>query len=211
MQVKTEESVFEAVKLWINDDFETKCEYIYELLKQVRLVYVERDYLTNEVSAYPARNFSQECQQLIQNALEHQLSAGERDEPTFGQTVERGYPEGKILLFAGNKIEEKVDEEGTIVLQVVNRFDCLVDDGYEEIANFNIARKFFGTTIVKGKFFITNGSNKDCKRILKNVEVYSCEDNETLSIVPLNTERSHHGCCSRVRLPKCYPCVRLQW
>ena len=63
------------------------------------------------------------------------MSAGERGGTFFWQTVKRGYPEGKVVLFTGNEIEAKLDEKGNIVLQVVNRVDCLVHDGYEEKAN----------------------------------------------------------------------------
>ena len=197
LQVKSEESVFEAVKIWINYDFKERCYHIHDLLEQVRLVNVNYEYLINDVSVFPACCCPQKslklldnalkCQQLVQKALNYHLFP---EEPSVLNAIERGYPEGKVLLFAGDELE------GSNLSQVINSIDCFDQYGCKEIAKINIARVNFGTATVKGECFVTGGLREDYETYLNDVEVYSVGDNETYSAAPMNVARSTHGCCA---------------
>ena len=68
LNCQSEELVFDAVTAWVNEQYEERCQYIFELLQQVRLALVEPSYLLNVVAEFRDCESSLECEKLIQTA-----------------------------------------------------------------------------------------------------------------------------------------------
>jgi len=90
IDVITEENVFQIILAWIDQDEKERKKYFGELFRQVRLVYVSRDFLYGAIATNYHVRANDGCLDLVKGALEaidsnnfHDLSARPRKAPAI--------------------------------------------------------------------------------------------------------------------------------
>jgi len=68
--VSSEEDVFKAILTWIDHDNGNRKKYFAELFREVRLVYVSRDYLQGVIATIDLVNDNEGCMGLVKDAME---------------------------------------------------------------------------------------------------------------------------------------------
>ncbi|XP_078347631.1 kelch-like protein 40 [Oculina patagonica] len=69
INVNTEEDVFKIILAWIDHDKDNRKKYFAELFRQVRLVYVSRDFLCNDISTNDLVNDNEDSLALVEEAM----------------------------------------------------------------------------------------------------------------------------------------------
>ena len=69
IDVSSEEDVFKIILSWIDHDKSERKKYFADLFRQVRLVYVSRDYLFNDIVANDLVNDHECCLELVKDAM----------------------------------------------------------------------------------------------------------------------------------------------
>ena len=70
LHVSTEEDVFSIILAWINHDKNNRRSHFPELFRQVRLVYISRDFLCNDVVTNELVKNNEDCLELAKGAIE---------------------------------------------------------------------------------------------------------------------------------------------
>ena len=73
INVSAEEDVFEIILAWINRDRGERKKYFAELFRQVRLVYVSRDFICRDIATNDFVTAHDECLDLVKTALKGQF------------------------------------------------------------------------------------------------------------------------------------------
>ena len=69
INVTAEENVFKIILAWIDHDKSQRKKYFSELFRQVRLVYVSRDFLCNDVVTNDLVNDNRDCLRCVADAI----------------------------------------------------------------------------------------------------------------------------------------------
>ena len=69
IQVSAEEEVFNIILLWIDHDKSKRKKYFSELFRQVRLVYVSRDFLSSDIVTNDLVKENEDCLKIVKDAL----------------------------------------------------------------------------------------------------------------------------------------------
>ena len=70
IDVSAEEDVFQIITLWIDHEKSERKKYFAELFREVRLVYVSRDFLHSDVVTNDLVNDNEGCMDLVRHAME---------------------------------------------------------------------------------------------------------------------------------------------
>ena len=77
--VPSEERVYEAVLAWVNHKPETRKKNLPELMENVRLPLLSKDYLIERVKAEPLMEEFSQCKDYIIEALTYHLTLGDKE------------------------------------------------------------------------------------------------------------------------------------
>ena len=184
LEVKLEEHIFEACKLWVEHDIDSRSTSMCELLQHVRLAVVTSEYLSNVIANFPPCKSSTGCQRLIINAEFYHANPSQRSEVDVGNVKPRGFHFRKIYIFNTCSIIS------------------FVNDRYEKIANVTKEDLRRGVAVLEGEIYVTGGYRFDgdpanCNaRCVNEVSIFSPDDKKLTPVAPMNLDRHGHGCCS---------------
>ena len=84
IRVRGEEDVFQAIVKWVEQKGSREREKFFELFRHVRLIYLSRNYVFNEILPHPFVNEDKECAAFVLDAMKEVSSGSE--ECFFAQT-----------------------------------------------------------------------------------------------------------------------------
>ena len=184
LSIQTELEVFEVIKAWINHDYGKRSTHVYELLRQVRLVNIKLDALS-DISEFPPCGSSAECVKRIADARKYKREPSKRGEIVVGETTRRCFSEGKIVIFGGKADVDKRSKQ----------IETFLGGNFCQATNMKFARDKHGAAVLNGNVYITGGCSDGGGR-LESCEVYSLSDNKSTLTTPMTFKRDDHGCCT---------------
>lgn len=93
LNISSEEKVFTAVLNWIKHDLVERKKHIAELISNVRLPLLNREFLMENVETEPLVREDQHCKELLLEAMKYHLLPEQRSSLVSQRTLERK-PEG---------------------------------------------------------------------------------------------------------------------
>ncbi|GBO13346.1 Kelch-like protein 20, partial [Araneus ventricosus] len=121
LNVEREETVFEAVLLWLNQDVAARSEDFHLVLEQVRLPLMSPYYLHDCVASVPAVETSTQCQKLLEEAKLYNLLPDRRHQKSSVRTrPRRSFGISEVVVAVGG-------EDDKVVLRSVECFDPVND------------------------------------------------------------------------------------
>ena len=184
LKVKVEEEVFDACKIWMNENSKIRSEIIFEVLQQVRLALIKPDYLAKVIATFPACQSSVECQQRITNVALYHSSRSKRIKYDVGEVKPRGFRSGKIYTFGEDSFASFFNGKFEKVFDKNMRGQC-----YSKLALLN------GTIYFTGVSCFDPGDEVN-GRTFNDVYAFSTDSQDFKALAPLNYSRTGHGCCS---------------
>ena len=186
LEIASEKDVFDVIVLWIKHDLENRCEYIYELLQQVRLTNLTIPYLNTVIAKYPPCQQSPECQQLIGDVVAYKSNPSRRGEN--GELKPRGHPEATIYIVGKSLINRNVFRTS------FNVVDSFSEGQYHQVANMETEKFGQCAAVLNGKIYLVGGS--DAHGHVNTVDVFTPGDAVTSSSPPMAFKRRFHSCCA---------------
>uniref|UniRef100_UPI0037E8E200 kelch-like protein 10 n=1 Tax=Semicossyphus pulcher TaxID=241346 RepID=UPI0037E8E200 len=155
LNVKQEETVFEAVLSWINHLPQQRRSYISVLLPKVRLGLIATDYLQNRVIENALVKESIGCIPIINDAVTAfmKLRFQRRSEFIFRNLLSRPRLPPSILLVTGGK-------DGIIPASSVEVYDCRADC-WVTVNTDGICRAHHGTAVLHNFVYLIGGCDQD--------------------------------------------------
>ena len=84
IRVRGEEDVFQVIVQWLEEKVCRQSEIFFELFRNVRLVYMSRNYVFKEISPHPLLKYDETCRALVLDAMKVVSSGSETTDATFG-------------------------------------------------------------------------------------------------------------------------------
>lgn len=85
IRVRGEEDVFQAIVKWLEEKECHQREIFFELFRNVRLVYISRNYVFKEIAPHPLLKADDEtCRALVLDAMKAVSSGFDTTDATFG-------------------------------------------------------------------------------------------------------------------------------
>ncbi|XP_065366353.1 kelch-like protein 5 [Calliphora vicina] len=177
LNVPSEQDVFHSLMSWIQHDPAVREKYIPELLALVRLPLLQPSFIMDHVESVCASN---ECQQLVMEALKWHLLPERRSLIASERTKPRKSTVGKLLAVGGMDAHK-----GAISIESY----CPRLDKWTVWKNMSARRLQFGVAVMNDKLIIVGG--RDGLKTLNTVESL---DLNSLAWAPLNPMGTHrHG------------------
>ena len=87
IRVRGEEDVFQVIVKWLEEKVCHQREIFFELFRNVRLVYMSRNYVFKEISPHPLLKDDETCRTLVLDAMKVVSSGSETTDATFGTCI----------------------------------------------------------------------------------------------------------------------------
>lgn len=174
-------TVFTAVLNWIKHDLVERKKHISELISNVRLPLLNREFLMENVETEPLVREDQLCKELLLEAMKYHLLPEQRSSLVSQRTLERK-PEGmKPYIFAVG---------GGSLFAIHN--ECEVynpkTNNWSSIAPMISRRSRAGVASLRKLLWVVGGY--DGENDLSSAECYNPLTNEWRQITPMGTKRS---------------------
>lgn len=181
LNISSEEKVFTAVLNWIKHDLVERKQHIAELISNVRLPLLNREFLMENVETEPLVREDPLCKELLLEAMKYHLLPEQRSSLVSQRTLERK-PEGmKPYVFAVG---------GGSLFAIHN--ECEVynpkTNVWASIASMQHKRSRAGVASLRKLLFVCGGY--DGENDLASAECYNPLTNEWRQITPMGTKRS---------------------
>ncbi|KAF0303651.1 Ring canal kelch [Amphibalanus amphitrite] len=185
LSVANEEKVYECVLRWINYDLPAREQHLADLMSQVRLPLLSRDFLVQQVKKEPLLQPNAACKDFLIEALLYHLSVSNDGGPAVEslRTKPRqpvGLP--KILLVVGGQAPKAI--------RSVEAYD-LKQEKWLSLSEMPIKRCRCGVAVLDGKVYTVGGFN-GCLRI-RTVDLYNPQTDTWQGCVNMEVRRSTLG------------------
>ncbi|XP_055499147.1 kelch-like protein 3 isoform X5 [Leucoraja erinacea] len=181
LTVATEEKVFEAVISWIKYDKEARLEHMANLMENVRLPLLPRDYLVQVMIVVggqaPKAIQSVECYDFKEDRWNQVAEL-----PSRRCRAGVVYMSGRVYAVGGFN--------GSLRVRTVDVYDA-VKDQWTSIASMQERRSTLGAAVLNDLLYAVGGF--DGSTGLSSVEAYNSKINEWFFVAPMNTRRSSVG------------------
>ncbi|XP_077294581.1 ectoderm-neural cortex protein 1-like [Arctopsyche grandis] len=170
--VHSEESVFNAVKLWVNHDDANRKSDLAQLMRFVRLSLLSMEFIVNEVMT-----FCHSCAECMTTIRQEIIN---KNDKSF---VPRETPRRKIqkmALVGGRNID---------MANTIDIFDGLMNS-WTLSKNIGINKSWFASVLVGDWIFIIGGKNSSGQSVT-SVEYIDLKSGEKKPLKPLNQARHH--------------------
>nr|XP_039252170.1 kelch-like protein 5 isoform X1 [Styela clava] len=179
VNVPKEEDMFSAVLLWIQHDIEQRKSLIPELLSNIRLTHVSKEFLADQVQSNPHIYESLECQRQVVDSLMHHLLP-ERH-PSLQSP--RKSTTGQLFAIGGMDSGKGFSSAATIECFDPRRNTWAV------FASMTGRRLQFGVAVLDEKLYLVGG--RDGLKTLNSVECFNPRTKTWNALPPVATHR--HG------------------
>ncbi|XP_037084309.1 ring canal kelch homolog [Pollicipes pollicipes] len=185
LSVANEEKVYECVLRWINYDLPARERHLADLMSQVRLPLLSRDFLVQQVKKEPLLQPNAACKDYLIEALLYHLSISNEGGPAVEslRTKPRqpvGLP--KVLLVVGGQAPKAI--------RSVEAYD-LKQERWHQLSEMPIKRCRCGVAVLDGKVYTVGGFD-GCLRI-RTVDLYNPASDTWQSCVNMEVRRSTLG------------------
>ena len=145
IRVRGEEDVFQAIVKWIEQNGDGEREKFVELFRHVRLIYLPRNYVLNEILTHPLVTDDKACTAFVFDAMK-EVSSG--SEECFFAQVPRNYLK---------------TTEDCLVLSGDTETLCYVpcENNWYQMADKTKSRFMYSSSAYHGKVYINNGPGFD--------------------------------------------------
>ncbi|EDO42382.1 predicted protein [Nematostella vectensis] len=184
LNVKNEEQVFNGVISWVKHDADSRRKYIARLLHHVRLCLLSRECLMMRVETEEMIKGSEECKDLLIEAMKYHLLPEKRMMLECTRSECRR-PSGQVpILFAIG---------GGSLFAIHSECECYDPriDRWCMITPMSTKRARVGVGVVNGCIYAVGGYDGSVD--LATVEVYCPQDNQWSTVTPMGTRRSCLG------------------
>ncbi|XP_077289618.1 kelch-like protein 24 [Arctopsyche grandis] len=171
LNVPSEESVFRAVKLWVNHDNANHKSNLAQLMKSVRLSLLSLEFIVNEVMTFC--NSCAECMTTIRQEIIN------KNDKSF---VSKETPRRKIQKMA------LVGGSNTDMANTIDIFDGL-KNSWTLSKNIGINKYYFASVLVGDWILIIGGVNSSNATVTSEVEYIDLKSGEKKPLKPLNRAR----------------------
>ncbi|XP_077295866.1 kelch-like protein 7 [Arctopsyche grandis] len=178
--VHSEESVFKAVKLWVNHHDANRKKELAPLMRSVRLSLLSMEFLVNEVMT-----FCNSCAQCMTTIRQEIIN---KTDKSFVQRETPRTKGKKMALVGGFDLD---------VANTIDIFDGL-KNSWTLSKNIGINKRSFASVLVGHWIVIIGGDNSSNKAVI-SVEYIDLKSGQKQPLNPLNQARSHF---SAVKLPR---------
>ena len=145
IRVRGEEDVFEAIVKWVEQKGSGEREKFFELFRHVRLIYLSRNYVLNDILPHPLITNEKACTAFVLDTIKH-VSCGS-EECFFAQAPRN------CLKTA----------EDCLVVSGVTKTLCYVahEDKWYQMADKTKSRYLYSASAYHGKLYINHGTGVD--------------------------------------------------
>ena len=145
IRVRGEEDVFEAIVKWVEQKGSGEREKFFELFRHVRLIYLSRNYVLNDILPHPLITNEKACTAFVLDTIKH-VSCGS-EECFFAQAPRN------CLKTA----------EDCLVVSGVTKTLCYVahEDKWYQMADKTKGRYLYSASAYHGKLYINHGTGVD--------------------------------------------------
>ena len=145
IRVRGEEDVFEAIVKWVEQKGSGEREKFFELFRHVRLIYLSRNYVLNDILPHPLITNEKACTAFVLDTIKH-VSCGS-EECFFAQAPRN------CLKTA----------EDCLVVSGVTKTLCYVahEDKWYQMADKAKSRYLYSASAYHGKLYINHGTGVD--------------------------------------------------
>ncbi|CAG9803434.1 unnamed protein product [Chironomus riparius] len=187
LNISSEERVFSAVLNWIKHDLAERKKNIAELISNVRLPLLNREFLMENVETEPLVREDPQCKELLLEAMKYHLLPEQRSILVSQRTLERK-PEGmKPYIFAvGGGSLFAIHNECEVYNPKTNQ--------WAQISPMISRRSRAGVAALTKMLYVCGGY--DGENDLSTAECYNPLINEWKQITPMGTKRSCLGVCA---------------
>lgn len=181
LNISSEEKVFTAVLNWVKHDLVERKKHIAELISNVRLPLLNREFLMENVETEPLVREDHHCKELLLEAMKYHLLPEQRSSLVSQRTLERR-PDGmKQYVFAVG---------GGSLFAIHN--ECEVynpkTNNWAAISPMISRRSRAGVASLRKLLWVVGGY--DGENDLASAECYNPLTNEWRQITPMGTKRS---------------------
>ncbi|XP_055499145.1 kelch-like protein 3 isoform X3 [Leucoraja erinacea] len=184
LTVATEEKVFEAVISWIKYDKEARLEHMANLMENVRLPLLPRDYLVQTVEEEALIKNNNTCKDFLIEAMKYHLLP--HDQRAAIKTA-RTRPRTPICL---PKVMIVVGGQAPKAIQSVECYD-FKEDRWNQVAELPSRRCRAGVVYMSGRVYAVGGFNGSLR--VRTVDVYDAVKDQWTSIASMQERRSTLG------------------
>ncbi|XP_066532981.1 kelch-like protein 10 [Hoplias malabaricus] len=188
LNVKHEETVFEAIMCWISHAPEERKGYISVLLPKVRLGLMMPDYFMNEVKNNPLVKNNKECRPIIINALKalfdlniHGLSNRDFNNPLTRPRL----PNNILLAISG--------WSGGGPTNCIEAYDVRANRWVNVTTNDESPRAYHGTAFLNGFIYCVGGYDGDI--YFNSVRKFSPVSGTWHEVAPMYSRRCYVSVC----------------
>ena len=145
IRVRGEEDVFEAIVKWVEQKGSGEREKFFELFRHVRLIYLSRNYVLNDILPHPLITNEKACTAFVLDTIKH-VSCGS-EECFFAQAPRN------CLKTA----------EDCLVVSGITKTLCYVahEDKWYQMADKAKSRYLYSASAYHGKLYINHGTGVD--------------------------------------------------
>ena len=145
IRVRGEEDVFQAIVKWVEQKGSREREKFFELFRHVRLIYLSRNYVLNDILPHPLITNEKACTAFVLDAIKHVSSGSE--ECFFAQA-----PRNCLKT-----------TEDCLVVSGVTKTLCYVpyEDKWYQMADKAKSRYLYSASAYHGKLYINSGTGVD--------------------------------------------------
>ena len=186
LNVPNEEQVFNAATGWIKHDFDSRNDFMPELLQHIRLPLLRPEFLTDVVQMDPAAESCLKCRDLVDKAKDYHLMPDRRSLFPPEMIQPRYCSEILDVIYAVGGVTSAGEALNTVEKYTSN------NRHWETVSPMKICRSRVGVAVFEGKLYAIGGF--DGTNRLDSAEVYDPETDEWSIIPSMKERRSALGC-----------------
>ncbi|XP_071042134.1 kelch-like protein diablo isoform X2 [Parasteatoda tepidariorum] len=186
LNVEKEETVFDAVLIWLNHDSVNRSEDFHLVLEEVRLPLMSPYYLHDCVATVPAVATSTHCQKLLEEAKLYNLLPDRRHQTTSVRfRPRRAFGVAEVVVAVGG-------EDDKVVLRSVECFDP-VNDKWLTLACLPFAISKHGVVVTGQNILYVAGGEYPDGQASKSLWKYDPIFDQWHEMASMTVERSELG------------------
>ncbi|XP_078601434.1 kelch-like protein 5 isoform X2 [Branchiostoma floridae x Branchiostoma japonicum] len=180
LNVPGEETIFQALLLWVKHEPDSRKKDLARLLCHIRLPLLTPQFLADHIETNMLIQEQPECQKLLMEAMKYHLLPERRPMMQSPRTKPRKSTVGSLFAVGGM--------DSTKGATSIEKFD-LRTNTWTQVASMNGRRLQFGVAVLEEKLYVVGG--RDGLKTLNTTECYNPKTKQWTSMPPMSTHR--HG------------------
>ncbi|XP_014663237.1 PREDICTED: kelch-like protein 5 [Priapulus caudatus] len=182
INVPNEETIYQAMMLWVKHDLPNRRQYLAKLMSHIKLPLLSPEFIADRVESNLLFKDDRECQDLIMEAMKYHLLPERRSTLQSPRTRPRKSTVGFIYAVGG--VESNKGPNSCSI----EKYDPRTNS-WTQVDSISGHRLQFGVAVVEDKLFVVGG--RDGLKTLNTVEAYSLKEKKWTTMPTMSTHR--HG------------------